>query len=469
MRLWKERGEAMKKLSIKMKVTIWYTIFVAIVALVALSVVALYASQMLWSEQEEELREEVAEFAEELEVSGSVYEPEEGRFYDDDIVFSLYNTNGELLEGNVPASFPRDTTLKNGVIQTISSGEQEWLTYDIAIDYGGNNMVWVRGITYMGLAMTMSGGLLILSCVLIPVLVILAVAGGFVITKRAFAPVEDIRRTAAEIAGSGDLARRVPAEEAGGEIRELAETFNGMLGTLESTLEDEKRFTADVSHELRTPVSVIMAQGEYALLEDATEEERKEALEIIVGQAKKMSAMIAQLLEMARREKGAAGAVREKIDLGDIINGVAEELKDLSGQKQIRIMSECERGLFVWGEQTAFTRIFMNLVTNAIQYGKEGGYVWLRAWREGDQILCSVRDDGIGIGQEELPHIFRRFYRADKSRTGKGEAHAGLGLSMVKHLTEHFGGTIQVYSQKGKGTTFALVFPALRNEDNPVQ
>ena len=307
----------MKKLSIKMKVTIWYTVFVAIVALFALGVVALYAGRMIWSEQEKELREEVAEFAEELEVSGSGYVTEEERFYDDDIVFSLYNESGALLDGNVPASFPENTTLKNGVVQTISSGEQEWLTYDIAVDYGGDHMVWVRGITYMGLAMTMSGGLLIVSCILIPVLVVLAAAGGFIITKRAFKPVEDIQRTAAEIAGSKDLARRVPTEEASGEIRELAETFNGMLGTLESTLEDEKQFTADVSHELRTPVSVIMAQGEYAMLEDSTEEERKEALEIIVGQAKKMSAMIAQLLEMARREKSARPAGREKVDLGD--------------------------------------------------------------------------------------------------------------------------------------------------------
>ena len=459
----------MKKLSIKMKVTIWYTVFVAIVALFALGVVALYAGRMIWAEQEKELREEVAELAEELEVSGSGYVTEEGRFYDDDIVFSLYNESGALLDGNVPASFPENTTLKNGVVQTISSGEQEWLTYDIAVDYGGDHMVWVRGITYMGLAMTMSGGLLIVSCILIPVLVVLAAAGGFIIAKRAFKPVEDIQRTAAEIAGSKDLARRVPTEEASGEIRELAETFNGMLGTLESTLEDEKRFTADVSHELRTPVSVIMAQGEYAMLEDSTEEERKEALEIIVGQAKKMSAMIAQLLEMARREKSARPAGREKVDLGEIVNLAAEELKDLSGEKRITITSDSEQELYVWGEQTAFTRIFMNLVTNAVQYGKEGGHVWLKAWKEGEEVLCSVRDDGIGIGPEELPHIFRRFYRADKSRTGRAEAHAGLGLSMVKHLTENFGGTIQVYSQKEKGTTFVLHFPALRNPDNPLQ
>lgn len=459
----------MKKLSIKMKVTIWYTVFVAIVALFALGVVALYAGRMIWSEQEKELREEVAEFAEELEVSGSGYVTEEERFYDDDIVFSLYNESGALLDGNVPASFPENTMLKNGVVQTISSGEQEWLTYDIAVDYGGDHMVWVRGITYMGLAMTMSGGLLIVSCILIPVLVVLAAAGGFIITKRAFKPVEDIQRTAAEIAGSKDLARRVPTEEASGEIRELAETFNGMLGTLESTLEDEKQFTADVSHELRTPVSVIMAQGEYAMLEDSTEEERKEALEIIVGQAKKMSAMIAQLLEMARREKSARPAGREKVDLGEIVNLAAEELKDLSGEKRITITSDSEQELYVWGEQTAFTRIFMNLVTNAVQYGKEGGHVWLKAWKEGEEVLCSVRDDGIGIGPEELPHIFRRFYRADKSRTGRAEAHAGLGLSMVKHLTENFGGTIQVYSQKEKGTTFVLHFPALRNPDNPLQ
>ncbi len=112
----------------------------------------------------------------------------------------------------------------------------------------------------------------------------------------------------------------------------------------------------------------------------------------------------------------------------------------------------------MWGEQTAFTRIFVNLVTNAIQYGKEGGHVWLKAWVEGDQVLCTVRDDGIGIRAEELPHIFRRFYRADKSRTGRKTAHAGLGLSMVQNLTEYFGGTIRVDSQEGEGNGVRSLF-----------
>lgn len=459
----------MKKLSIKLKVTIWYTAFVAAVALLALGIIALFAGQMFRSEQEEELRGEVAEFVEELEISEEGYETEEGRFYEDDIVFSLYNDQGELLAGNVPSSFPLDTTLKNGVVQTISSGQREWMTYDVAVAYEGGHVLWVRGITYMGLVSSMSGGILILSCLLFPVLVALAAAGGFLITRRAFAPVETIRRTAAEIAGSGNLSRRVPVEASGGEMRELAETFNGMLGTVEATLEDEKRFTADVSHELRTPVSVILAQGEYALLPDATEEEKQEALEVIVGQGKKMSAMIAQLLEMARREKGAGLASREEIHVGEILAGVAEDLKDLAGEKQITLQAESEGDPAVWGEQTAFTRIFVNLVTNAIQYGKEGGHVWLRAWVEEDQVLCTVRDDGMGIRAEELPHIFRRFYRADKSRTGRKTAHAGLGLSMVQNLTEYFGGTIRVDSQEGKGTVFALYFPALRKPDNPLQ
>ena len=124
----------MKKLSIKLKVTIWYTAFVAAVALLALGIIALFAGQMFRSEQEEELRGEVSEFVEELEVSEEGYETEEGRFYEDDIVFSLYNDQGELLAGNVPSSFPLDTTLKNGVVQTISSGQREWMTYD-AVSY----------------------------------------------------------------------------------------------------------------------------------------------------------------------------------------------------------------------------------------------------------------------------------------------------------------------------------------------
>lgn len=459
----------MRRLSIKGKVTIWYTAFVVVIALLALGVAAFYAKQMVFTEQEEELREGVADFAEELEVNGNQYEAEDGRFYDEDIVFSVYNSAGELVEGNVPSSFPRDTTLKHGVIQTISAGEQEWLTYDIALDYGGDQVVWVRGIIYTGLVSTVTVGVLLLFCILLPILVILAAVGGYAITRRAFMPVEQIRRTAAEIAHSGNLSRRVRAEEASGEMYDLAATFNEMLGSLEGTLEDERRFTADVSHELRTPVSVIMAQGEYALLDEATEEERKDALQVIVGQARKMTAMISQLLEMARRERASGNAGWRRIELGSVAETVAAELRPAAEKKRISIEADCGKGADVLGEQTAFARIFTNLVSNAIQYGREDGHIWVCVRREGETVLCTVQDDGIGIGAEDLPHIFRRFYRADRARSGRGEAHAGLGLSMVKLLTEQFGGQIQAASRQGEGTTFTLRFPALRNGEYPLQ
>ena len=306
----------MRHLSLKMKVTIWYTTFVVLIASLALLVVAQSVEQMIVSDQEEELREDVTDFAEDLEIFGGTYMPEDGIFYDEDVAFSIYNNAGELLEGTVPADFPQNTTLKNFKIQKVSSGEMQWLTYDIALDLGQGELIWIRGIMYMGRAVAMENFLILLVAILLPILVILAAVGGYLITKRAFAPIEQIRKAAQEIAGGGDLKRRVPVEEAKGELKELSRTFNGMLDTIEKAFENERQFTADASHELRTPISVVIAQSEYGVLEDTTDEERREALEVVLGQGKKMSSLVSQLLDISRSENNNRKDCWAKVDVG---------------------------------------------------------------------------------------------------------------------------------------------------------
>lgn len=451
------KNKRKKGLSIQVKVVTWFTVFVILIALLAMAVIFYASRTSLWTESETELRKEVTEFAHELTWSGDHIWAEDS-YYEDDIVFSVYNDSGVCIGGVVPDSFSRDTVLKNGKVQRISYEERTWMTYDIALDDGDGGHIWVRGILSVGWANLSYRGIWLLSLAVFPVLIALAVIGGYLITRRAFVPVEYIRTTAEEIAGSGDLTRRVPTGNTGGELHELADTFNGMLDALQQAFEDEKQFTADVSHELRTPVSVMIAQGEYALLDHTTDEERRDALAVMLGQAKKMSELISQMLFMARRERGLDEPI-EQVDLAMAAEIAAEELAEQARQKNITIAVDAGEGVCVRADQTGVMRILVNLIENAVEYGKPDGHVWVQVYRDGVQAVLRVRDDGIGIAPEHQPHIFKRFYRADAARTADDKNHTGLGLAMVQLLVKACHGTIAVDSREGEGTAFTVRFP----------
>lgn len=451
------KNKRKKGLSIQVKVITWFAVFVVLIALLAVAVIFYVSRISFWAEAEMELRKEVTEFAHEITWSGDNVWVEDS-YYEDDIVFSVYNDSGICIGGVIPNSFSTDTVLKNEKAQRISSGEKEWMTYDVALDDGAGGYIWVRGIMYTGWGSLSYNGILILSLAVFPALIALAVIGGYLITRRAFMPVEYIRKTASEIAGSGDLTRRVPTGNTGGELRELADTFNGMLDALQQSFEDERQFTADASHELRTPVSVMLAQGEYALLDDTADDERRDALAVMLAQAKKMSALISQLLFMARRERGMSEPI-EQVDLGMTAEIAAEELAEQAQQKNIAIAVDAAEKVYVQADQIGLMRIGVNLIENAVEYGRPDGHVWVRVYRSGTQAVLSVRDDGIGIAPEHQPHIFKRFYRTDTVRTAEEKNHTGLGLAMVKLLTEVYHGTIEVDSREGEGTAFTVRFP----------
>lgn len=453
----------MKSLSIKMKVTIWYTAFVVVIAIAALLLTFRSAEKVLVHDQQEKLREGVGEFVEELEFEDGQYVSAGEGFYDDDIVYSIYNNEGQMIAGRVPSQFPEDTVLKNYTAQEIDDQKMQWMTYDIAIETGEDEYVWVRGIMYTGQVVLMEKIILWAAMIGFPALVLLAAVGGYLITKRAFVPVEQIRATAQKIAEKKDLKRRVSPETAKGEFKELADTFNGMLDTIEQTFEDEKQFTADASHELRTPISVVIAQSEYGVLDDTTDEERKEALEIILKQGQKMSVLIAQLLEISRNENHKDQSLWNLIPIEMLLQEIVVDLREKAGEKEIDMQLSCGENVVVLAEQTGMERIFRNLIENAIQYGKSGGHVWIKTFTEEGKTIIKIKDDGIGISEEHLPHIFKRFYRADRVRTGKEEVHAGLGLSMTELLTENYGGKIKVTSKVGAGTEFTLSFPLYEN------
>ena len=457
----------MKKVSWKIKVTIWYTTFFIVIVLISMLSISRYAEKIFVSERTDELKTAVGAFLSDLDYDDGEYELGNGIFFNNDIMFSIYNEEGKLIEGNIPSDFPVDTLLKHHQIQNIEAKEHKWKTYDVYViedDEEESQGIWVRAIMYTTRSTAMEKTMLLLELSILPVLMLIAAIGGYLITKHAFMPVEQMRKTAEQIAKSGDLSDRVPMVKSSGELRKLSQTFNGMLDTLESTFEEEKQFTADASHELRTPIAVILAESEYGMLDDATEEERKEALEVICTQGKKMSLLISQLLAMSRTEHESRNGRYEKTDLTKVIESVCQELKGKASEKNIKIETSCEDEIYLRAEQMGLTRVFVNLISNSIQYGNAGGYIKVSAVTMREKVVCKIEDDGIGIAKENLPNIFKRFYRVDKARTTGEEVHAGLGLSMVEILVKKYGGTIEVDSEIGRGTTFTLRFPLYEQE-----
>ena len=454
-----ERKFPRNGLSIKQKVTLWYACMLVLIVLLLFGFIFSISRSLLQRESDSRLEELVLDFADEIDFENGVYELDDDvRFYENGVIFSIYDEQGRLIAGSVPTGFPADTTLKAFSFQTFSASGNAWSVYDAALPYGEDQILWIRGILPSETLFSVERTLFFVLLVACPLLIAVALLVGYSITRRAFLPIEEIRRTAETIGAGGDLSARIPTERTQGEIRQLAETFNEMFGRLETSFEHERQFTSDASHELRTPVAVITSQAEYSLLPDATPEEQREGLEVILEQARKMSALISQLLMLARADSGTQQLTMAPVDLSLLASMTAEQCREAAARRQIRLDCEIAPGIMTEGDQASLVRVFLNLLENAIQYGRPGGFVKLTLAVQNDFAVCSIADDGIGIARENLERIWQRFYRVDPSRN-PGGSNTGLGLSLVKWIIEAPHGTIEAESGLGKGSCFTFRLP----------
>lgn len=449
-----------KGLSIKQKVTLWYACMLVLIVLLLFGFIFSISRRLLQRESDTRLQEIVLDFADDIDFEHGTYELDDDvHFYEDGVIFSVYDDQGRLVEGSVPTNFPADTTLKAYSFQSFSAAGNTWSVYDAALLYGNDQVLWVRGVLPSETLFSVERTMLLVLLIACPLLIAVALLVGYSITRRAFLPIEEIRRTAENIGAGGDLSARISTERTQGEIRQLALTFNEMFERLETSFEHERQFTSDASHELRTPVAVITSQAEYALLPDATPEEQREGLEIVLEQAQKMSALISQLLLLARADNGTQKLAMAPVDLSLLASMAAEQCREPAARQQIRIDCDIAPGIIVEGDQASLVRVFLNLLENAVQYGRPGGFVKLTLKLEDSFAVCSVADDGIGIAPEHLPRIWQRFYRADPSRS-PGGSNTGLGLSLVKWIVEAHHGSITAESKLDKGSCFTFRLPA---------
>jgi len=290
----------------------------------------------------------------------------------------------------------------------------------------------------------------------VPLLLGLGTLGAFWITRRALAPVDRIT-TDARLISASNLSGRLAVPRAADELRRLSETLNQMLDRIEASFKSIRQFTADASHELRAPMTLIQAAADFSLRRDRSKEELREAIERILKESKRTTALVDDLLLIARSDSDPHAFERHPLDLSELLDEIASQAKPLAGARNIEIESNLQHPVAIAGDELAVRRLFMALVDNAIKYTAKGT-VSIELHVEDVQAVVTVRDTGIGIGKDDLPRVFDRFWRADKVRS-RDEGGTGLGLAIARGITERHGGTIRVDSELGKGSTFTVRLP----------
>jgi heavy metal sensor kinase len=286
--------------------------------------------------------------------------------------------------------------------------------------------------------------------------VLLAALLSWTILGRALSPLRAITESVDQINRADDLSRRIPQRMlSNDEISEMVESFNQTLERLESLFTSQQRFLADVSHELRTPLTVI--KGNVDLMRRMKQID-EESLNSIDQEAGRLTRLVGGLLMLAQAESGKLSLTFRPLQLDALLVEVFQEMRVLAGSKVHVHLKEIDQ-LEVVADRDRIKQVLLNLTSNAIQYTPQGGDVFLSLAKANDQARLVVSDTGPGIPAEDLPHIFERFYRAEKSRTRSRTSGFGLGLSIAHWIVEHHGGRIEVESKDGKGTTFVIWLP----------
>lgn len=447
----------MRRISIKTRVVIWCILLVAITGAISLMIFSMGEKQMSLRYFEDTLSNAAQMAADDIQYIRGALEID--RNLDDlpNVRVVVYSLNGELIYGQerFELSF-EDAAFR----QAIGRTGVRWYVLDKRLDFGENPGLWLRLFISMESTENLYSHRWDLMTLSLPALLLLAAAGGYLISRNAFKPVARIAHTAESIFDGKDLKKRIGLKGSRDEIYRLASVFDDMLTRLDEAFERERRFTSDASHELRTPVAGILAQSDFALSPSADDEDRRAALLEIHRRAGDMSILIGRLLALTRMDAGHTPLRPEKVNLTMALEIAALELEDEAARKGMVILCKTDEPIEALCDQAMITQAILNMVSNAVRYGQRpdgGGTVLLNAWMDGDCACVSIRDDGPGIPEDDLPHIFERFYQADASRHQEG---TGLGLALVRQIAHLHGGEVTAASIPGEGAEFILRFPA---------
>ena len=281
-------------------------------------------------------------------------------------------------------------------------------------------------------------------------------AGGYALSGFLLRPVRDITQVASEI-GAGNLSRRINHHGPDDELKGLADAFDSMIARIEGGFETQRRFVQDASHELRTPLAAIRMNIEVAELERGADGGEAELLETVKAQTDRLTRLSDDLLLLTSPEAAAAPLdPPERVDLRALAAAAAAELGPLAARAGVRLRVAGGPPHEALAAAAPLYRCALNLIDNAVKHSGAGAEVDIEAGADGDDAWLRVRDTGPGIPEADLPHVFERFYRVDRSRAGGG---AGLGLAIVRALMDSMGGSVTAAAEAGAGATFTLRLP----------
>ena len=285
-----------------------------------------------------------------------------------------------------------------------------------------------------------------------------AAGAGYLLARRALAPVSAMTARARRITAD-HLEERLPVEDPNDEFGQLASVVNDALTRLEQAFRTLRQFTADASHELRTPLTAIRSVGEVGLRERRSEAEYREIVGSILEETEQLTTMADSLLTLSRADSGKSELRPAPLSLGDLASEAATDLGVLAEEKRQRVQVDRAEDVTVTADRSTLRQAVINLLDNAIKYSPEDAAIRLVVRLAGADAILEVIDEGPGIESEHLPHVFERFYRADKARSRAGGG-AGLGLAIARWAVEANRGRIEVESEVPRGSVFRIVLPA---------
>jgi heavy metal sensor kinase len=294
---------------------------------------------------------------------------------------------------------------------------------------------------------------------MLPVVLAVALGGGYILVKRALLPVDQIAASAERIS-SKNLSERLPLAETGDELERLSLALNRMIERLESAFSYSRRFVADASHELRTPLTVLKGELETLVQQPQFTSEWRERVGSALEEVERLAHIVEGLFAISRLDAGEAAAEWLPLDLAQLAAATAEQMSLLGEDKNIEVNFEAAGPVWVEGDRSRLKQVVVNLLDNAIKYTLPGGLIILRVSCNENRAILEVIDNGIGIPAEALTKVFERFFRVDQARS-REQGGAGLGLSIVKSICNAHYGRVSATSIPGKGSSFRVELPLI--------
>ncbi|MCC6804861.1 MAG: HAMP domain-containing protein [Anaerolineae bacterium] len=451
--------------SIRVRLTLWYTLFLALIVLGFSLYLHFELQERLFKQIDEGLRVAASHLL--VDVNDTVNPPvlhPMSEAAEDYLAQSSFALRLVEADGTVAADvggFPSLAFAPPAAseFQTVAINDMPWRIYTQQIETETTRFdTWLQMGQSLNIVQDTQTNLMRLILLGLPVALIIAVLGGLFTANRALHPVDNITRTVQSI-NATDMSERVAYRGPNDELGRLTETLNRMLDRVQAAFDSERRFTADASHELRTPLTAIKGQVDVALSRNRTPEDYQKALRQIQRETDRLIRLSTDLLFLARLDSAPSHWKSEVVDLSDLLEAVVEQERVLADEKAIVLSAVIPPHLIVQGTADHLIRLFLNLVDNAVKYTPRGGEITITAAQTQGEIRVQIKDSGPGIAPEHVPHLFERFYRVESDRAFQ-KGGAGLGLAIANQIARGHDGVIHVESLPSRGACFTVSLPA---------